>query len=255
MLDKHIAWFKAHAASFLTGAPEYDTHIELKIEHSLAVLAEAKAITPTLALSQRLVQAAHLAALYHDIGRFPQYRRYRTFQDSRSANHAHLGVRALRQEKASMPPIDASLRPLVLGGVILHNRRDIPRGISPELAVVAKIVRDSDKLDITRVMLDYLRPGGKTSDVVTLHVADEPEKYSPEIIAQIQSGRIGDYSSMRFKNDFTLILLSWVNDLNFKASRQAFLDRGHAEELFGFLPDVPEIARLKGHIDATLRKS
>ena len=253
MIEEHIAWFEAYVAGFRTGDPEDDTPIKLKKEHSLAVLAEARAIAATMALSPRLVQTVHLAALYHDIGRFPQYRRYRTFQDARSENHAYLGVRTLRREK-NLPPLDRDLRALTLGAVAMHNRRDVPAGISPDLAVVTKMVRDSDKLDIVRIMLEYLRPGGKTSDVVTLHVADEPERYSPEIVSRIRSGRIGDYSSMRFKNDFTLLILSWVHDLNFKASRQAFLNRGHVEELFGFLPKTQELTQLRESIFMALQK-
>jgi len=253
MLEDHIAWFETYVAGFLTGDPEYDAHIALKKEHSLAVLAQAQTIVSTLALSPNLVQAAHLAALYHDAGRFPQYRRYRTFQDSRSENHAHLGVRSLRREK-TLPPMAKDLRALVFGAVVMHNRRDVPARISPEQSIVTKVVRDSDKLDIIRIMLEYLRPGGKSSDVVTLHVADEPTRYSPEIVSQIHSGRIGDYSSMRFKNDFTLVVLSWVHDLNFNASRRTFLDKGYMEELFGFLPDTPELTELRGVIHAALRK-
>jgi len=253
MLKEHVAWFEAYVAGFLTGDPEYDTHITLKKEHSLGVLTQAQTIVSTLALSPRLVQAAHLAALYHDTGRFPQYRRYKTFQDSRSENHAFLGVRTLRREK-TIPPLDKDFRALVLGAVAMHNRRDVPTGISTELSTVTKVVRDSDKLDIIRIMLEYLRPGGKSSDVVTLHVTDEPDRYSPEIVSQVQNGRIGDYSAMRFKNDFTLVVLSWVHDLNFKASRRMFLDNGYAEELFGFLPDMKELAQLHNVIHTALHK-
>lgn len=243
MIDEHIDWFESHVRGFLTGIAEDDGHIELKRGHSLKVLAEARAITPTLDLSPELARAAHLAALYHDAGRFPQYRAYRTFKDAQSANHAHLGVRSLRGQE-SMRRLNPATRALVLGAVVMHNRRELPRGISPELALVTRIVRDSDKLDIIRIMLEHLRPGGKESDVVMLHVADEPERYTPELVAQIEAGRIGDYALMRYRNDFSLLLLSWVFDLNFRASRRAFLERGHQEELCGLLPRTPELTRI-----------
>lgn len=253
MIEEHVRWFEQYVREFLVGSPEEDRHIELKREHSLKVLAEAQAITPTLALSPALTRAAHLAALYHDAGRFPQYRTYKTFKDSLSANHAHLGARSLRGSGA-LAALESGTRALVMGAVVMHNRRELPGGISPELATVTRIVRDSDKLDIIRIMLDYLRPGGKRSEVVTLHVADDPDRYSAEIAAQIRAGRIGDYAAMRYENDFKLLLASWAHDLNFRASRRAFLDRGHVEELFGLLPRTRELTQLKDSIYVVLNR-
>ena len=253
MIEEHIRWFEEHVQGFLTGKPEDDEHLFLKQEHSMKVLAEARAITPTLGLSAQLTKAAHLAALYHDAGRFPQYRVYKTFKDSLSANHAHLGARSLRSNRV-LAALGRDMRVLVLGAVVMHNRRGLPTGISPELDTVTRIVRDSDKLDITRIMLDHLRPGGKRSDVVTLHVLDEPERYSETIVAQIRAGRIGDYALMRYENDFKLLLISWVHDLNFRAARRAFLERGHADELFDLLPGTPELTQLRDSIYEVLNR-
>jgi putative nucleotidyltransferase with HDIG domain len=253
VIEEHIVWFDTYVRSFLTGDPEHDRHIELKKEHSLKVLAEARAITRTLDLSPELARAALLAALYHDVGRFPQYRQYRTFQDARSENHAHLGARSLRQNRA-LDRLEPGLRGLVLGAVVMHNRRDLPARISAHLDCVARIVRDSDKLDIIRIMLEYLRPSGKSSDVVTLHVADVPDCYSLAIVEQIRAGRIGDYALMRYMNDFKLLILSWVFDLNFVAARRAFRDRGHAQELFQLLPQTAELTQLQDRIYEVLNR-
>lgn len=253
MLNQHVEWFESHVRSYLTGDAEDDGHIALKKEHSLKVLAEARAITPELGLPRDLELAAHLAALYHDAGRFPQYRAYKTFKDAVSANHAHLGVRSLRASNA-LAVVEPGMRGLVLGVVVMHNRRSLPNGISPELDTVARVVRDSDKLDIIRIMLEYLRPGGKRSEVVVLHVADEPDRYTREIVEQIRRGSIGDYGLMRYQNDFKLLLLSWVFDLSFRPSRRAFLERGHAAELFGLLPRTPELTALQDRIYDVLNR-
>ena len=251
MLKQHIDWFEQYVQGFLTGDPEDDHHIVLKKEHSLKVLQEARSITDSLGLPGELAEAALLGALYHDMGRFYQYRRYKTFRDDLSQNHAFLGVHALRAAP-DMPALSKSATALVRGCVVLHNRRAVPARLAPGLATAVRIVRDSDKLDIVRIMLDYMRPGGSRSDVVTLHVADEPERYNPELVAEINQGRIGDYAKMRFVNDFKLLLASWVYDLNFPAARRAFRDRGHVEELFGLLPRAPELTRLKNRIYSAL---
>ena len=253
MLTRLTTWFEEHVRGFLTGHAEDDSHIELKKQHSLNVLAEARAITQALGLGSRLADAAHLAALLHDVGRFPQYRDYKTFRDGLSTDHALLGVRSLRV-RGVLDPLGPSLRALVLGAVAMHNRRVVPRGVSPDLGTVTRVVRDSDKLDIVRIMLEHLRPGGKRSNVVVLHMADEPERYSGEIVTQIRAGRIGDYAFMRYENDFKLLLLSWVFDLNFAPARRAFLERGHVEELFGLLPRTPELTQLQDSIYDVLNR-
>ncbi|GFK92597.1 hypothetical protein NNJEOMEG_00422 [Fundidesulfovibrio magnetotacticus] len=250
-MHAHIRWFEEYVAGFLTGNPEDDHHLQLKREHSLKVLDEARAITPTLGLDAAAERAAHLAALLHDAGRFPQYRAYKTFRDSQSVDHGLLGARTLRVE--GVPDVrDARVRALVRGAVALHNRRALPPFASPELALLARIVRDADKLDIVRIMLDHLRPGGQRSDVVVLHLEEDPERFSPAIVEQIMAGRIGDYSAMRTCNDFVLLLLSWVHDLNFAASRRAFRLRGHADELLGLLPRDPRLTPLRDRIYTVL---
>ncbi len=253
MLERHVDWFKGYVAEFRTGVPEDDEHIDLKLEHSLNVLREARAITPTLGLPAHLEEACLLGALYHDTGRFPQYRTYKTFRDPDSDNHAFLGVRALRG-LGHIRALDPEMRALVLGAVVLHNRRAIPRGAGPELAAVTRLVRDCDKLDIVRIMLEYLQPGGKRSEVVVLNVRNEPERYTQAIVDQIRSGSIGDYGLMRYENDFTLLLLSWVFDLASRAARKAFLERGHVESLFAILPGDPQLTLLKDGIYSHLSR-
>jgi HD superfamily phosphodiesterase len=49
-------------------------------------------IGKSIALSQQDLIVDEAAALLHDIGRFEQYRRYQAFVDSKSENHAALGV-------------------------------------------------------------------------------------------------------------------------------------------------------------------
>ena len=44
---------------------------------------------------------AEAIALFHDVGRFPQYARYKTFRDSISTNHAALGASVLFEQERS----------------------------------------------------------------------------------------------------------------------------------------------------------
>ncbi len=257
-LGPELALFDACYARHQALVPDQVANMELKRDHSLRVLAEARAITASLGPADGLDRAAdpgqereiHVAALYHDAGRFPQLVRWGTFDDKTSANHGTLGVRAIR----ACGLLDGA-RPgparLVRVVVALHNRRLMPRGLPPRMDLALRVVRDADKLDILRVMLAQFRSGAR-NDVVTLGLARDEAAYTPTLLTRLLEGRQGVYEDMRFVNDFKLLLLSWASGLEFAASRRAFLERGYVRELTGALPDLPDFAGLCGRLEAAL---
>ena len=253
VIAEHRAWFENHVAGFMTGDPENDRHIRLKREHSLRVLAEAERIADSLDLQGEQAALARLGALYHDVGRFTQYRLRRTFKDDDQVNHGRLGSRVLGATDA-LDGLPRRLAVQVRGVAAMHNRKQLPGRLDPDLERAVRLVRDSDKLDIVTIMLPYLRPGGEKSDVVTLHVADEPDRFNPDLVRTILGGQSGEYAAMRTLNDITILLLSWVHDLNFPASRRAFLERGYVEELCGLLPEHPLLTALKDAIYDALKR-
>ena len=167
--DFHVyeQWFHDFTRKFLQGS-EFDVaNVQLKIDHTLRVLEFARRITSALAPAPGLAELAHVAALFHDLGRFPQYARYQTYHDKRSVNHACQGVLTLKQHQV-LEGLAPSARQLILGAVALHNRRFLPRGLPPEVRYLTQIVRDADKLDIFAVMLAHFNPGGPHNKVVNL---------------------------------------------------------------------------------------
>ncbi|HDQ41015.1 MAG TPA: HD domain-containing protein [Desulfonatronum sp.] len=224
----------------------------LKLDHCLRVFREAGAIAASEGLTGEMGRTAVWAALFHDIGRFPQYARYATFDDRKSVNHGRLGVRVLKQ-RGFLRFLDQELQKIVLAAVILHNCRFLPPGLPDRFAVPTKVVRDADKLDIFAVMLAHLRPDAAVNHVVTLGLCDNPAACSPEIVSQIMRGCLADYTKMVWLNDFRLLLCSWIYDLNFTTSRKMVLERGYVEKLLAPLPDTPDIRLAAKKVRADLR--
>jgi len=243
-MENPLAWFESYVHGFLGFGPRHDANIELKREHSRRVLQEAEGIAASLELPERLSRVVGLAALFHDIGRFPQYLRYRSFDDRRTVNHGLLGFRTLRVQKVleGLAPKD---RATVLQAVYWHNRPHIPEGLPGDLDLTVRILRDADKLDIYRVIQGHLTTDGSTDETVTLGLEDEPDKYTPVIVHRILAGRRVHYEQMRWLNDFALLLCSWVFDLNFAATRKALWERGHIPALCSILPANPELKRME----------
>jgi putative nucleotidyltransferase with HDIG domain len=97
-LNELKAWFSNYVRTFYDENPEVQQNIVLKEEHTLRVCSEIVAIGQDLELNQNELRLAEIIALLHDIGRFEQYRNYGTFSDSRSENHAELGVKIIERE-------------------------------------------------------------------------------------------------------------------------------------------------------------
>lgn len=222
-------------------------NIDLKRDHSLRVLEEAQGILASLLPGQapepELHHAVQVAALFHDMGRFPQYVRWGTFNDRVSDDHGRQGVRAIRRAGV-VRELPDRLRKVVLGAVVLHNRRYLPAGLPADVDFAVRVVRDADKLDIYPVMLSHLEPGGIDNPVVTLGLKDDAEAVSPKIMEQVSGRGLCNYDDMRYVNDFKLLILSWVYDLNFAHSREQVVGRGYLDRLFDCLPKNGNFGRL-----------
>lgn len=244
--------FDAFAGGFLD-APGDGFAYNLKIKHTRRVLGLAEDITQAEALPQDQTLAARLAALMHDVGRFPQFLQYKTFRDADSANHAALSVRHALRERL-LDDVPAHIRRLVLGAVFLHNKRNLPRITSPALRCVAQVVRDSDKLDIYGVMIAHFAQKKPKHPEVALNVIDAPEKYTPAVLDTLRQRNLGDYRTIVYINDFKLMTIGWLYDLNFRSACRTLHERGYLDTLFDTLPKDESIAAFRRQVDQDIAR-
>ncbi|MFI3272076.1 MAG: HD domain-containing protein [Pseudomonadota bacterium] len=241
----------------------------LKIEHTAKVLANAKTIVASQDFMDQLgaiedgvhradiIHACHLAALYHDVGRFPQYRDYGTFADALSVNHAIVSARTLAREGILQGEHHA-VRRLVIGAVALHNRYILPNTITDTLRIVTDVVRDADKLDIVRIMAPQLsfasleeakKQANKDGhNVVTMHVKDEPELWSEAVVKDALAGRVAKYTDMRYINDFRIVMGTWIQEFRFPASLERLAMSGLMHDIFAGLPQNDVMSELTAYL-------
>ena len=126
--------------------------IRLKIEHTYRVCELCEKIALSLNLNKNDVDIAWLTGLLHDIGRFEQVRRYGTFNDSKSIDHADLGREILFEDNKIRDFIDDKSEDDLIKIVIeSHNKHRIPENISERHKTFCNILRDADKVDIFKV--------------------------------------------------------------------------------------------------------
>jgi hypothetical protein len=239
-LDTLRQWFSDYCLTFHTADPEDRRNITLKEEHTRRVCDNMTAIARDLSLAGDRALLAEAIALFHDVGRFPQYRRYGTFQDSVSVNHAALGAKVLI-ENSVLRGLPKPEQDLVVRTVTLHNVYEVPAGLDPETLLLLRMVRDADKLDIMRVFIELgdQRAGDRPS-AAALGLPDTPD-YSPSILAALRRKELAQYSSLKTMNDFRILQLAWIFDLNFDASLRMVDERRYLDRMAALLPPVPEL--------------
>lgn len=234
-IAEHETWFFDYARRERALETGDTGPIDLKIRHSREVLATARAIVAESDMPPEQRRASLLAALYHDVARFEQYRRYRTFRDRESCNHGLEGVKILKREKRLDG--EGALRPRILAGVGLHNRFALPERLPGEIAQVTHVVRDADKLDILRVMHENLCGPEPYHPTVVLGLPDDPGLVSEAVLAAAREGRVASYADLSSVNDLRVLLGTWLFDMHFPASRRRFAAAGHARQLLEGLPE------------------
>ena len=207
-------WFASYADTFKSEDTDLREKVILKEEHTRRTCKEIVDIGQKLGLRGEDLLLAEVTALSHDIGRFDQYARYRTFSDHRSVDHAELGARILR-EREILDALDESKRDLVLRAVSYHNRATLPQDETETCLFFSKLLRDADKLDILTIVTDYYHQShGKPRDAVALDLPDTPE-ISDDVYRDMMERRLVSYTHLKTLNDFKLAQLAWIYDVNF----------------------------------------
>ncbi|MGN9136311.1 HD domain-containing protein [Clostridium sp. HCP1S3_B4] len=130
----------------------HDGKIKLKIYHTYKVSEICEKIAKSLKFNNEDIDLAYLLGILHDIGRFEQVRRYGTFNDAKSINHAKLGTEILFDEGKIRDFIDdESEDELIKSAILYHNMYEIPKTSSKRIELFSKLLRDADKIDIFRV--------------------------------------------------------------------------------------------------------
>jgi len=245
-------WFHLYVKSYVSDDPEQRRNFDLKERHTARVCMEITRLGKGLGLSRGDLRMAEVTALFHDIGRFEQYARYRTFQDGRSVNHAELGVAILREKKV-LENIAPASRDLVLSAIAHHNKAHLPPCEDRRTLFFSRLLRDADKLDIWRVVTDYYRrrARGERNPAIELDLPDTPD-ISPGVCEALRSQKIVQAATIKTLNDFKLLQVGWVYDLNFTPAICRLVEKGYLEMIRATLPDVPAVGKIFTVVEAYL---
>ena len=242
-LDYFKGWFKRYVASYYELPGDGVKPIVLKEQHTERTCKEIIFLGRKSGVNDKDLLLAETTALFHDIGRFPQWKNYATFSDSASEDHALLGLELICRHKILMR-LRAKDRELIETAILHHNRRKLPPDLSPRQGLFSGLLRDADKLDIWRLVINELEGCGNLIETLSGPIPMS-NSINRKIVTELMEGKVPDFSSVRNRNDMILLRLGWVFDLNFPVSFQEVLERNYVERLCSNLPFRKEIQKVE----------
>ena len=207
-MEKEIKIFE----DYLNGFDMNNEMILFKYKHTYRVVDNAKKIAKSLDLNENEYNRACIAALFHDIGRFPQAKEYNTFSDRKSFDHGDKGSEILKELNYNDD--------IVIKAVKYHNKYDFPK-FDDLTDMHIKIVRDADKIDIMHVTY--------------AENIDRKIKISNRIINCFKKHKqLPNYLGHSYVI-YLLRILAFIFDINYKKSMEMILKNGSVQFVFSKL--------------------
>ena len=238
-LDELAARYAAYVDTFRVDGKLPDL-MQLKRIHTDHVVSNAQAIAAGEGFDPETSAVCIATALLHDTGRYEQLKRYNTFRDSDSVDHAVFSHDIVR-DLGWLAECTDKERKAILDAVLFHNRRDVPDGLDTLTLAAAHTVRDADKLDIFRVLEDRVATTDWRSDCAAFWNLPVHAAPNPAVLSAIREQRPVDYQNIKTLADFVLIQVGWmVAGLHYATTRRLTSERGHLAFRRRFLHELTD---------------
>lgn len=240
VVSKYIEGFKQNCSDKNTLI-----NLELKEDHSFNVTQHCLNIASSENLSSDKCFIAFLCGLFHDIGRFEQFTVYNTFRDDDSVYHGAIGAEVIEKE-VFLKDLPIQTQKIIIAAVLNHGLREIPRNTNGDELYFSKLIRDADKADIYRIVAKYYNSIGPRNIALEYGLKDKPS-ISSKVFEIFRSGQTVSKDDLQTLNDFKLMQISWIYDLNFAYTRSLVHDNGYAQIVLNSMnceADKVEIMRI-----------
>lgn len=250
-------------AEYVRNYDPSDEKIKLKIEHTYRVAGLCQRIAESLGLSEPDVDIAWLLGMLHDIGRFEQIRRFGTFNDAKSVDHAEFGADLLFKEGLIRKFAEGYYEECELArsgdeeaeqiiknnehhnkdtgllemAIRQHNKYRVKEDLTERQRMFCDILRDADKVDIFKVNADI--PMEIIYDVTTEKLKNGV--ITKEVLESFYKKETVLKSVRRSAVDHIVGHISLLFELVYKESYRQAREQGYVYKLLDFKSDVPEV--------------
>ena len=247
-----------------------DEKVRLKIEHTYRVAGLCEKIAEAEGKSGSEVDIAWITGMLHDVGRFEQLRRYSTFVDAVSVDHAQLGADILfgdgedewkrregafnsdtgcaptRNTKGKIVDFlsDSSEDALIETVIRSHSLFSIDPSMSERTRFYCNVLRDADKIDILKVNVDFALED--IYNVTTYELRNS--RVSDAVMRSFDEDHAVLRKLKKTSADYVVGIISLAYELVFPFSRQETIRQGNLKELCRFKSDEPVTEKQFEHI-------
>lgn len=267
-------------AEYVRNYDPSDEKIKLKIDHTYRVAGLCQRIAESLGLSEPDVDIAWLLGMLHDIGRFEQIRRFGTFNDVQSVDHAEFGADLLFKEGLIRKFAEGYYEECELArsgneeaeqiiknnehhnkdtgllelAIRQHNKYRVKEDLTERQRMFCDILRDADKVDIFKVNADI--PMEIIYDVTTEEL--KSGVISKEVLESFYKRETVLKSVRKSAVDHIVGHISLLFELVYKESYRQTKEQGYVYKLLDFKSDVPEVNaefyNMRKYVDEFLKK-
>jgi len=250
-------------AEYVRNYDPSDEKIKLKIDHTYRVAGLCQRIAESLGLSEPDVDIAWLLGMLHDIGRFEQIRRFGTFNDVQSVDHAEFGADLLFKEGLIRKFAEGYYEECELArsgneeaeqiiknnehhnkdtgllemAIRQHNKYRVKEDLTERQRMFCDILRDADKVDIFKVNADI--PMEIIYDVTTEELKNGI--ITKEVLESFYKKKTVLKSVRKSAVDHIVGHISLLFELVYKESYRQAKEQGYVYKLLDFKSDVPEV--------------
>ncbi len=214
-----------------------DPQVRMKMEHSYRVADLADNIA--FSVNEKYADLCWLIGLLHDIGRFEQLKRYGTFSDSQSVDHAELGADILFKEGVIEQFLQNTITDMTLEqereiielSIRNHNKYKIPEELDEKQSFFCNVIRDADKIDIFRVVCET---------PFELRMSRDEDTSSAPAREEIMNAVVNHASVKRIPNmtsfEATIMGCAMAFDIVYDKSREIIKSQGYLKQMLTYEP-------------------
>ncbi len=196
--------------------------INLKFYHSYRVQDLAMQIGKSLNYDERDMNLISICGLFHDIGRFPQYQQYQSFDDHKTIDHGDLGYDILKRDFINQFALDDEEKEILLLSTKNHNKYAVDKNIKGKALDICNITRDADKLDILNLFSSHVISKGLLEGDLTISKRCHESFINHQQIV---------WTDVKTHADHILVYLGFIWDFNYPESYRIIKERKYFETI------------------------
>ncbi len=211
-----------------------------KYYHSIRVMDDMEIIARNMSLPNYDVELAKCIGLLHDIGRFEQYARFKSYDDS-NLDHGDFGEELLRKNNVLKNyDINESDYEVVYKAVRNHNKFEIEDGLTERELFFAKMIRDADKFDILYAF------GNKETRKI---FEDDDSEISEDVKEAFFKNEVIKRNSHITLSDEKIMLFAFAYDINLNVTKEMIKSQELYHKLYDRLDNKTKYQPYIEHIE------